>query len=371
MHLSAHRSPLTLALLVALTLAGCPSDPAVPADVPLAELPTHLARALCSTYDSCNPLARLAYGATADCTAMLAARFSDAELGGYEDAVDAGTIAYHGDLVDDCITLLAVQGCDIRDPLEVCEGIFEGLVTDGGACQRNEECGASSYCAITASCPGTCQARVASGGTCGASGSCAAGLECQSGTCRAPAGDGAACNGTTGVACSGLAYACVGDDGATPGVCTPWPELFSGAVGEMCDPRIEDFCNDGLACAFDGLAGGMPTFRCTAPVASGASCTIAIPDQCPAGEFCSGVDLMTGATMGTCAPLPTAGQACTPALPFPRCAAGHLCVPGAGGTSMVCEPMGRIGASCASSSTCASDYCMGGRCVEGVPSACR
>src|SRR5262249_17309410 len=149
-------------------------------------------------------------------------------------------------------------------------------VDDGGACERNEECGADSFCSITTACPGVCQARVGSGGTCTTGNACEAGLACNMGTCGAAARAGAACNGTTGVSCEGLAYACVGDDGATAGTCTAWTTLFAGVVGEPCDPTDEDFCDEGLSCAFDGLAAGGPTFRCVERVAAGADCIIAI-----------------------------------------------------------------------------------------------
>lgn len=356
----------SLFVFAALSLAGCPSDPGVPANVPLADLPGVLAPAICAAYETCNPLVGAVYGTGTVCADTLSARFSDAELGALEDSIAAGNITYHGDLVADCVAAIQAIGCELSDPLEVCEDMFEGLVADGGACERNEECGEASYCAITTSCPGTCQARVATGAACTSSSACQSGLSCDSGTCRAPAGPGAACNGTTGVACSNLGLVCVGDDGATPGECTRWSEVLMGAEGELCDALNEDYCDDGLSCAFDGLDGTTPRFRCVTRVAAGAACTIALPDICPPDQFCSGLDFMMGDTEGTCAPLPTAGDPCTPALPFPRCAPGLVCTGG-----NMCEPLGRVGATCASDATCASSYCEGGRCVDGEPLACR
>lgn len=354
---------------IVLSLTGCPSDPSTPSDVPLADLPPYLAGAVCDLYAACNPLVGTVYGTGAECEAQLVARFEDGEIHALEHAVEDGTIVYHGDLVGDCVDALGAAGCDIGDPFDSCESIFEGTVADGGACEHNEECGAGSWCAITTACPGVCQARVASGGACTTGNACQAGLSCNSGTCGAPATAGAACNGTTGVSCQGLAYACVGDDGTTAGVCTAYDSLFVGIVGEPCDPTNEDFCDPALSCAFDGITGGMPTFRCVARVTGGA-CTIAIPDQCPDGQFCAGVDFTMGVTEGTCMPLPVAGEDCTPAVPFPRCASGNVCINTGAGPG-TCELLGRIGATCTADQACASGYCMGGTCVEGETSVCR
>ena len=361
----------TLALAVAISLAGCPSDPVVPSTVPVGDVPGYLTPAVCATYAMCNPLVGAIYGTPADCAAQLGARLEDSELGALEDAIAEGTIAYHGDRVDDCVAAIEALGCELANPLDVCEGIFEGLVPDGGACERSEECSDASYCAITTGCPGTCQARVASGGSCTDSAACVAGLSCTGGTCSAPAGAGAACNGTTGVSCTNLGLTCVGDDGGTAGVCTTWTSLLAGALGEVCDPQMEDFCDADLSCGFDGLDGTTPRFRCIARVAAGAACTIAVPDMCPDGQFCEGVSITSFDTEGTCAPLPTAGAPCTPAIPFPRCAGGLVCIGVSATSPGTCEPLSRLGASCASDQTCASGYCSGGTCVDGVPAVCR
>lgn len=372
----ARLSSSSLVLAITVSLAGCPSDPGgVPANVPLADLPGVLAPAMCGIYADCGgPVVTLVYGNEADCAAQLAARFSDGEIGTLQAAIDAGNIAYHGDLVGDCIAALNAAGCALGNPFETCEGIFEGLVDDGGACELNEECGDGSYCAISGACPGACQARVMSGATCSSSDGCQPGLVCTSGSCRAPAGEGAACEGTTGVSCSNIGLTCAGSDGATAGTCAQLASFFSGAVGEICDPDMEDLCDEGISCAFDGLDGTSPRFRCVARVAAGAACTIALPDMCPDDQFCSGVSLMgTPDVEGTCAPLPTAGEPCTVpvGVPVPRCAARLVCVGTMGTNPGTCEVLGRLGASCASDATCASSLCTSGTCAPGEPGACR
>jgi hypothetical protein len=363
---------------VAASLGGCPSNPPgpiVPADVPLADLPSYLAPEICAVYGECGgPVVAIVYGTGADCEAQLEARFADDELGTIEDAIAAGSIAYHGELVGDCIAALEAAGCNLGNPFETCEAIFEGLVPDGGACELNEECGASSYCAISGACPGACQARVASGSTCTDSAGCLPGLSCTGGTCRTPAGEGAACGGTTGVSCSNIGLSCIGSSGTTPGVCTDLDTLFTGVAGEVCDAESQDFCNPDLSCAVDMVGATGPTFRCVARVAAGAACTAAVPDMCPADQYCSGLSVGGGGAPdldGVCAALPTAGQPCTMpiGLPFPRCASGLVCV-GSGSGTGTCEVLGRIGASCTSDQTCASSNCDGGSCAAGTPSGC-
>lgn len=355
---------------LALALSGCPSDPAVPENVPLADLATTITPTVCDIYTECGGyVVELLFGAGVTCDSTLTARFDDGELPHYEAAVAAGTIIYHGDLVDDCVAQLNAAGCSFGNPFEVCEAIFEGTVADGGACELSEECAGDAYCAIAGACPGTCQARVASGATCTSDAACTGGLDCVGGTCRAPAGAGAACEGTTGVTCSGVGLTCIGSEGTTAGVCTDWDDVFMGALGEVCDAPNQDLCDEGLSCAFEGVGAGGPTFRCVARVAAGAECTIALPDECPADQYCAGTDIASGDTMGTCSPLPTAGAACTPALPIPRCANGFFCsADGAGAAT--CEALGRNGASCTRDGTCASGACVGGTCAPGEPGDC-
>jgi hypothetical protein len=281
-----------------------------------------------------------------------------------EEAIAAGTVSYDESSAAECLAIVESIGCEAidRPSLPACDAVLVGTVAAGGACSLDEECAGESYCRLDASCPGTCQARVASGSACTGDAACQANLRCGTdGTCQAPAAMGAACGGSSGVECSGGTF-CFGAAMGSAGTCRSPLSLQTAALGATCQPGggMGPLCQPGLSCALTGIAGMMPTFACEAASPSGGACHVAIPDSCPSGEHCAGIDLMMFDFDGTCAPLPGDGEACA-AVPFgAQCAAGTRCAAG------TCRAIGSIGAACTDAGDCWSGTCDGGTCAAGA-----
>jgi hypothetical protein len=329
--------------------------------VPLEELPPRLASLYCENFEACygGLLTELIAGGPLGCEASFEATLTNQTVPAYRAAIEAGTLVYDGTRLDECEAALRELGCELTVARfqDFCEGALGGTLGAGEACSFDEECEGDAFCDYAgAACPGTCQARGASGASCTSDAGCVSGLQCNGGSCRAPGGAGASCEGATNVRC-GPETICLGADGATmrPGTCRTIEEAFSAALGDTCDPSRQ-LCVEGAACALTRIAGMSPVFECVAPSAAGAACRFAIPDACPSGQFCSELDPSALDFDGVCAPAPDAGEACGGI--FGRCALGSRCVEGR------CVAVSENGEPCAAPAECFSGFCEAGTCAE-------
>ncbi|MBW2465213.1 MAG: hypothetical protein JRH11_26425, partial [Deltaproteobacteria bacterium] len=114
-------------------------------------------------------------------------------------SIDAGRLAYDGDITGDCLRHLEALACGAvpaDDPYgEGCEEGFVPLVMDGGACTEDVEC-LTGRCDVTSSGEdGSCVIKDAEGMDC-RTGNCDDGLYCTTSgrTCRPKRVDGADCD---------------------------------------------------------------------------------------------------------------------------------------------------------------------------------
>jgi hypothetical protein len=343
-------------LAFSLLTLGCSTAHDNP--VPLDEVAGRYAGVLCDSLDACYgpTIGGLFFGGS-DCEGTFRRSFESSSIPLYRDAIARGTLVYDGAGFGDCEAALATLGCDIFSARisDACEATFIGTLAPGSACTLDEECEGASYCDHAGgACPGSCQARGAAGASCIDDGGCVTGLRCAAGTCRAPAGDGAGCDGPTGLGCrAGLI--CLGADESRAGTCNTIEEALSGALGGACNPSTGPLCSDGLSCALDEIVAGAPTFVCVERAALGGACRIGIPDACQGESVCAEVDPDMADFDGTCEAAPVAGEPCGGISE--RCATGTRCVAG------TCEPSGANGAACSAPVQCASSRCEGGVCT--------
>jgi hypothetical protein len=334
---------------LASILAGCPNG----GDVALEDVPEVLAPAYCDLLDRCgNPFVAQFLGGGGDCATGIIPTLEDSFVGRAEGAIASGTVVYHGELVDACVSALEGTGCGVEALEDGCSDVFEGTVALGGDCGWTEEC-VDGYCSMTdGTCPGTCAARVSAGAACTDGAACPAGFTCNEGNCVALATEGQACGGPN-VGCSGIDLNCVGD-GPEGGICQRWSDILSGAVGEPCSLATGDYCDPDLACVFDSVVGGMATFVCAERVARGAACAVGFPNPCPDDQFCSVVE----GAMGTCTDLPVAGEDCTG-----TCRGNLRCV-SYEDESRTCVDPRRLGNACTVDEECVSNTCSDGVCAN-------
>lgn len=344
------------ALMVGFAPAcGGDSDGNSAAAVPIEELPAKYASALCSAINNCYGELLEVFRPGEDCAANTTTQIEE-ELATLPAAIDAGRVKYDGTKVQVCLDEVAAADCAFlseREP-ESCKAVFEGTVTAGGDCERNEECEDDHYCDSSNACPGACSPLEQAGGPCTGNSDCASGLKCgATALCVAPSQAGEACKGGEPDCVDG--YFCLGNDDAQnmPGECIPFAEAFAGKVGDECG--LEALCELGLSCHIMTVA--PVAGECTEKVGSGDACGLAIPDQCPADQYCVGVTLLT--PEGTCTPKPEAGEDCGVNL----FGGADVCAPNTRCDAGVCRDLAHLGEECSVNATCYSDSCVGGGCV--------
>lgn len=335
--------------------------------------------------DYCRPLAAFLCGraVSCGCGAMLpggqldGAACTDAYtakcLAAYapiEAAIAAGSASILAAEAHACVAMLesTTPGCEgPRGAVAqgLCPAWFSSAAALGEPCDLPFCAGGSGTCA-----GGSCVARTAEGGSC-ASTPCARGLLCDSGTCRAPALAGAACQDDAFCApplrcvagsCRALALAgqaCAADEacalglvcagsvcatrpGTTCGDHEPCGHLASCAAPRRCVPRGlpgapcqgDDGCADGLTC--DTAAG-------TCAVAPGSGEPCANGTRCAAGLACD-------VTASTCGPIPNSGEPCAIGALGP-----FVCAAGLGCNAGTCGPMPGAGQPCTLDNLCAQD----------------
>jgi hypothetical protein len=358
---------LMLGLLAGLT-AGCSSDDddgaggsGGGASIALEDVGPLLADVQCDAFKECfGPLYEL-FAAGEDCEARAAAAFED-EVVVIQTAIAAGKASYDGTKAQACLDGFKATSCTdlgVTEP-ESCKLVVVGTVEEGGACTSSPECAGDAFCAHDNVCPGTCKAKGGAGADCSADAHCGDGVMCNetAGKCEKPAGQGAACGGTTGVECS-LGLFCRGEDEekGTAGTCASVDEVFSAKEGETCGFDTV-LCETTLSCAVTAVSAAGAEFQCVAKVASGAACKFGLPESCPTGEYCDVPNIMTGDVNGTCKPLAGQGEPCTkPVFGDPRCAPNLRCDAG------TCRPLQpAAGGTCTDDVVCYSENCVNGKC---------
>lgn len=349
---------------LALACAGCGVSTTATTTIPIEDLGTEYATTTCGLVTDCygEVVRNLFLGLASEdaCVAQFTQGYTDGALPLYQQAIARGTLRYDGANAQACVDALQANGCGFttsRTPA-ACDALLVGLVAAGGACSINEECAGDAYCSNATTCPGTCQPRASAGGACASDEACETGLRCSttSGTCVAPALEGAPCQGTTGTDCTGGTI-CIGNDGTTPGTCRSPDTVFSGALHGACNVPNGQFCMAGLSCVVSGLT----SMSCeVGGVAIGAACHTALPDMCASGAFCGDTNINTGDFDGTCMALPGEGAACA-SVPFgSACAAGLHCDSG------TCHATHAIGGACTTNGDCFSGRCDGGTCAANM-----
>lgn len=345
---------LIVASLAAGLVGGCPDgdDDTVPID----QAAERVGLVLCDRVQECSALG-LTLLAQTTCD-QIAWSYRNDTLGALATWVGAGQVVYDEAAMAVCLADLDAAACaalstGVLTDVGRCGEAIAGQIATGGACDDDLQCRAGAWCDVTATCPGTCQPRVASGMACATNAACGPGLDCAADTCQALGQAGASCGSGRPECAWGLQC----DTAAgTPGVCQPL--TFTAAAGASCRPAGGVLCQPGLVCAL--IANDPATYQCEAPVAASAPCHRAIPSACPAGTVC----VVASGTVGACQPQGQAGQPClTGSGVLFGCAAGTTC----DFDTDTCVTLVDNGAACVVDAQCAN-ACAGGVC--GGPVAC-
>ena len=330
------------------------------AGVPLEELPARAATAFCTAFGNClGELVDLWMGGE-DCETLMTRTLED-EFGILSDAIEAGSVVYHPELVPACLQLWQGRSCEELNhrSIQECADAIEGTVAVNGECTMDMQCDGFHICKFDGQCPGTCTPRGSAGTRCTRDDECDDGLVCfsETGRCIAPRAETESCGGGVEPECvAGLV--CIGQDEeeGTPGTCGPISEAFTGEVGDTCGPDGSS-CQLGLSCTVvDVLLNDQLQLECASPVGSGETCRIGFPKQCPPDELCDNLDSAT--LQGTCVALPGEGQPCAQRFDDDdyHCAPYTRCDLSTGN----CRALQRLGATCS-----ADDLCYSGNCVDG------
>jgi len=291
-----------------------------------------------------------------------------------------------------CANSVGLDPFSFPDPLDLCPGVFAGIVADGGPCASQLDCatgicsnGQNYHSGLAATndlvwewglaCLGTCQPFFTLGQACGEAippgQVCAAGLWCVSGLCMAPSPPsplGGPCSMTCNCCAEGycavngtcMAYQtqgqpCSPSDGCLGSICCAPGLQCSGTgdagvcataplpvAGEPCGPYGS--CALPLVCVGYGTLsdGGLEAGTCAVPHDVGGSCVPAT------GEGASSSGCLTGLNCvnGTCQ-VPTSTGACVSdyfSFSSMLCGLSSFCDP----VTMTCQPLLPLGASCTS-----------------------
>ncbi len=287
-------------------------------------------------------------------------------------ALNDGRITADAQLTNTCFTFMSdTFSCEAGDEDPIyenpdCAELLAGKVALGGDCYHDAEC-ANGWCDDSASCPGTCVARVGLGEPTSSDAACEDGLYQYYGddTCQVPVAAGEDCSGlppsstrqgcVPGHYCDGTNLTCTpkgtaGDSCADSDACIPTLLCLLGectARGNVGDPCLGQTCMNGLFCnaALPGSAG-----LCAEPGAEEAACYQA--SDCEGNLLCLGADPQ-GGTKGQCTAPVAEGEACADSS---VCAEGLYCASGS------CEQTKPDAETCTDNEECESGYCDAGVC---------
>jgi len=258
----------------------------------------------------------------------------------YEGSIRAGRLRFDEEAAEACVQRLRDIPCDERLPLTrngtICD-VLEGLQQDGEPCVLTEECSEASYCERTgeAVCEvGTCKPRPGLDQKVAGAQECAPGLVRIGDTCRAPSGEGGACDSDSG--------------------CTA--RLYCEWIIREC----RRFAVEGEACSEDGVR-CLPHLRCgegscqrLSDVGMGCTPPLGGPSSssdtgCKRDLFCEG----EGWTPGTCRKRQGPGEPCSGST----CQGSLFCGALSQGSAWSCQPLRPPGESCASVPCAPGAYC--------------
>ena len=302
-------------------------------------------------------------GAFADADACLdwdmsPARFAD-RLASLELGVDLNRVVIDASDALVCLANLEADPCNsnLLFTWEVpsCLSALEGRQLAGEPCFSWLECTASTFCDLSATCPGLCTPRPGLGETAQEEGVCKAGLRrAPDSTCQPFAGAGESCawdsDCVSGHSCAEGVCVAVTPEGAP---CSSMAECSGYLVcgdGGTCQqlPVVGEPCNG--VCKYDlrcesGSYGGPGT--CAPRSLAGGECWTWL--DCAGSLDCEGADA-AGGQKGTCFDPTTHGPACTGSS---ECGSDRYCENG------VCRPLKYIAESCAAPNECRTGICEG------------
>jgi hypothetical protein len=328
-----------------------------PVIVPLAQVPSSLAGAICDALLGCLGESKLREVAgREDCEDRVTEELENGELAYIEDSIAAGRVLYNPAQLEDCLEGIRDMGCAVATDTypDACVEVLAGNVPLDSECTISSECAGTAFCAGRDACPSTCQPLLGAGDACAADDECGDDLLCIGGECTELAAEGDDCGGTTGVICA-IGLSCINFTEA-PGECTANAEVQAGELDDECSPT-GTLCKEGLSCV--PVDGDTEEWRCLEGVDGGETCRLALPGQCPVDHFCDAAEFYAD---GTCIPLPTDGEACV--LTQLLCAPGFACV--VEGEDPLCRSIVDNGGTCSGDAACRSGNCTGGECAPPV-----
>ena len=362
---------LSAIVMVSAVLAACGGNSEFTAGgaIPIEQLPSELAQALCSAEQSCAPFFYGVAFQNSDCKTVLSQQLQDALFSQVQVAITGNTVKYDANKARSCVSAVTVGSCGVLDNNlpQICTDALAGTVATGGECDIDAQCAGLSRCEVTAGvCPGKCAPRASAGVACSADKDCALGLTCSAATshCASPAALGEACKGGSAAECA-AGLLCVGndEDKKTAGTCQTQASTLTKKLDEACDLQQGPWCASGLSCVAEAIT--PVAYKCHAIAAPGGECGLALPGQCPSGQYCplALADLITGKLKANCQALPAQGEACAPALSLSRCAGNLVCDVTTTPLKPICVARHGLGESCSDNALCASQQCRAKVCV--------
>jgi len=319
-------------------------------------LGTTMAQGICEYIERCQYRAVFEGVLNESCQQFMTRQFEDLTIARLSPLVDTGAVLYDPQGTSRCLQAISRLACtpDFGALAMACLDSFVGTGEVGSPCTEHEACTASQFCATGSMCPGRCEFRGGANTQCADDAGCELGLNCISGTCKAPVGINQACGGNN-PACEGGLY-CTGENGG-PGQCRAFNAQLVGQ-NQTCSIEGGPLCQEGFACIARIVGLGVE-FRCAPRVAEGATCYPGLPDHCGPGLYCDGtnIDAFPPDLEGRCRPLPGEGQPCGRAPAFKVCATGNIC------DGNLCRPRSRIGGACQTDDACYSARCRSSACV--------
>ncbi len=326
-------------------------------EVPIEDAPAIMAQATCDALAECLGPGGMAFVfSDEDCVELFTRTYDEGIRVPFEDSMAAGHATYHADLMPACVAAYEAMTCEETDTFpEACQAALEGLVPSGGDCASSWECEGSLYCATDQGCPGTCKAPIGEGQACEETDVCDAGLACFAGTCSPKQQKNDPCGELLPPCEPGLL--CLGEDKTNlkPGTCVAVADAFVKAQATPCELASLSFCKPGLHCAFDNVIALLAVQgECVPPSQVGGSCKTSLPDPCPSGAYCKASWVSTS---GVCALLPGDGEPCATGWVLKNpCKPYHRCIE-TGPTTKVCKAMASVGEPCEDDAMCYTGAC--------------